>query len=96
MRLRRNETRAALMLAVMAATVVIGCSRRDDTAAGARPAEGATPSVDETKAIVSTAVQAGKEASQRERERHGPRHAVPLQRDAGHVQAETPTGAMGT
>jgi len=43
------------MLAVMAATVVIGCSRRDDTAAGARPAEGATPSVDETKAIAEEA-----------------------------------------
>ncbi len=51
---------------------------------------------DEKKAILSTAVQAGKEASQRERERHGPRHAVPLQRDAGHVQAETPTGGMRT
>ncbi len=55
MRLSRNETRAALMLAVMAATVVIGCSRRDDTAAGARHAEGATPGVDETKAIAQEA-----------------------------------------
>ena len=40
---------------------------------------------DEKKAILSTAVQAGKAASQRERERHGPRRAVPLQREAGHV-----------
>ena len=55
MRLRRNGTRAALMLAVMAATVVLGCSRRDDTAAGSRRAEGATPSVEETKAIAEEA-----------------------------------------
>ena len=51
---------------------------------------------DETKATLSAAVQAGKAASQRERARHGPRRAVPLQRDAGHVQAETPTGGMRT
>jgi hypothetical protein len=50
----RNRTRAALVLAAMAA-VVPGCSRPGDTVDGTRRAEAAVPGVEETKAIAEEA-----------------------------------------